>query len=247
MKAVAFVGFKDSGKTETIVSVSRELGKLGLKVGVLKKAHGKIDVEGKDSSRLSEVSDVVVLISDLGKGAAFFKSLDVSKALSLLSNVDVLLLEGFKELKVLPKVYCLREESELEELEDGLGIAISGRIAEYRRGEEIKGLRVYDPREDSKELAEKILRKGFMLPGLNCGECGMNCYEMAKRIVSGERSPEDCKVRRTRVRIFADGKEIPLKPWVQELVENVVRGIVSSLKGCTGKEGEIKLIVEGKK
>ncbi len=248
MRGVAFVGFKDSGKTEAIICVCRELKKMGMKVGVIKKAHGEIDVKGKDSSKLSEVSDAVVLLSNIGTGAAFYSSFNFEKALSLVGGIDVLLLEGFKEIKTLPKVYCLRDESELEELDDGLGMAISGVIASYRRGEELKGLRVYDARRDAKELAELIAERGFMLPGMNCGECGeKGCYEMAKKIVLGLRRPEECGVLRGRVKVIVEGREIPLKPWVKELVENVIRGLISSLKGCTGEEERIEIIIEGKK
>ncbi len=228
MKAVAFVGYKKSGKTTTIEAVARVLKERGYRVGIAKSMHTGFDREGSDSWRFSRVADyVLVKANDID--AFLFKSRDINAFFSMMPDVDFLLLEGFKSLGHVPKVICAKSREDVEKLNDGLAIAVSGLIA-GEGVDEIDGLPVI---KDPEKLAELIEKRAFMLPNIDCGLCGFRCAEMARMIVRGEKRLKDCVVlsSKPRVTVRIDGQVLPMKDWVQELVEKTIRGMLSSMKG----------------
>ncbi|RLF91093.1 molybdopterin-guanine dinucleotide biosynthesis protein B [Thermococci archaeon] len=242
MRAVAFVGFKKSGKTTSLEAVARELKKRGYRIGIAKSMHATFDREGSDTWRFSGVADYVLVKAE-DTDAFLFKAKDLNALLSMMPDVDFLLLEGFKSIKHVPKVICAREESEVKELNDGLGIAVSGVIANDE-SDRIEGLPVMNALRDVEKLADLIERKAFMLPNIDCRMCGFDCYNMAKLIVKGEKTLKDCVVlnQRAKVIVKVDGKILPMKDWVQELVEKTVKGMLSAMKGY--KEGrKIEIII----
>ncbi|ASJ15790.1 molybdopterin-guanine dinucleotide biosynthesis protein MobB [Thermococcus chitonophagus] len=238
MKAMAFVGFKKSGKTTTIEAVAKVLKEKGYRVVIAKSMHVDFDREGTDTWRFSKVADAV-LVRAHDTDALLFKAKDINALFSMVS-ADVMLLEGFKGIKHVPKVICAKSEEEVKKLNDGLAIAVSGVIAS-KGIKEIDGLPVI---KEPEKLAELVLKRGFMLPNIDCGLCGFNCAEMAKLIVKGEKSVDDCVVlsSKPRVIIKIDGQVLPLKDWVQELVEKTIKGMLSAMKGY--REGRrIEIII----
>ena len=239
MKAMAFVGFKKSGKTTTIEAVAKVLKEKGYRIVIAKSMHVDFDREGTDTWRFSKVADAV-LVRAHDTDALLFKAKDINALFSMVST-DVMLLEGFKGIKHVPKVICAKSEEEVKELNDGLAIAVSGVIAS-KGIKEIDGLPVIDATKEPEKLAELVLKRGFMLPNIDCGLCGFNCAEMAKLIVRGEKSVNDCVVlsSKPKVTIKIDGQVLPLKDWVQELVEKTIKGMLSAMKGYReGKKIEI--------
>jgi molybdopterin-guanine dinucleotide biosynthesis protein B len=234
MRAVAFVGFKKSGKTTTVERVARELKKRGYKVGIAKSMHTNFDRKDSDTWKLKRVADYVIVRAQ-DTDALLFEAKDLNALLSAMPEVDFLLLEGFKDAKHLPKVICAKNEEEVKVLNDGLAIAVSGLISNELRT--FDGLEVINALENPKRLADLIEEKAFILPNINCGLCGLNCYEMAKLIVKGEKTTEDCVVLSSKPKVIVkiDGKELPMKDWVQELVEKTIKGMLSTMKGY--KEG----------
>ncbi|MFA4701648.1 molybdopterin-guanine dinucleotide biosynthesis protein B [Pyrococcus kukulkanii] len=239
MKAMAFVGFKKSGKTTTVEAVAKVLKEKGYRIAIAKSMHVDFDREGTDTWRFSKVADAV-LVRAHDTDALLFKAKDINALLSMVS-ADVMLLEGFKGIKHVPKVICAKSEEEVKELNDGLAVAVSGVIAS-KGIKEIDGLPVIDATKEPEKLAELVLKRGFMLPNIDCGLCGFNCAEMARLIVRGEKSVNDCVVlsSRPKVTIKIDGQVLPLKDWVQELVEKTIKGMLSAMKGYReGKKIEI--------
>ncbi|MFA4641346.1 molybdopterin-guanine dinucleotide biosynthesis protein B [Pyrococcus kukulkanii] len=239
MKAIAFVGFKKSGKTTTVEAVAKVLKEKGYRIVIAKSMHVDFDREGTDTWRFSKVADAV-LVRAHNTDALLFKAKDINALLSMVS-ADVMLLEGFKGIKHVPKVICAKSEEEVKELNDGLAVAVSGVIAS-KGIKEIDGLPVIDATKEPEKLAELVLKRGFMLPNIDCGLCGFNCAEMARLIVRGEKSVNDCVVlsSRPKVTIKIDGQVLPLKDWVQELVEKTIKGMLSAMKGYReGKKIEI--------
>jgi len=241
MRAVAFVGFKKSGKTTTVEAVAKALKERGYRVAIAKSMHASFDREGTDTWRFSKVADEVVVRAN-DTDALLFRAKDINALLSTVS-ADFLLLEGFKSIQHVPKVICARSEEEVKELNDGLAIAVSGVIAGSGiRG--IDGLPVIDATEEPKKLADLIERRAFMLPNIDCGLCGFSCAEMARMIVRGEKTVGDCVVlsQRPRVTVKIDGQVLPMKDWVQELVEKTVKGMLSAMKGY--REGrKIEIVI----
>lgn len=124
---VQLVGPSGSGKTTVIVSVSRRLKNLGFKVAVVKHTHHHVDVPGKDSWRFIEEggADYAVVLRGSGERVAVFTGdQSIDRVVGELSKtVDVILVEGFEDLRLGYKVELgggenLEEVSEkvLEEL-----------------------------------------------------------------------------------------------------------------------------------
>ncbi|WP_048147964.1 molybdopterin-guanine dinucleotide biosynthesis protein B [Palaeococcus ferrophilus] len=233
MRAVAFVGFKKSGKTTTVEAVARVLRNRGYRVAIAKSMHTEFDREGTDTWRFSKVADsVIVRASDTD--ALLFKAKDINALLSMV-QADFLLLEGFKDIHHVPKVVCARGEEDFRELNDGLAIAVSGVIAESGV-EAIDGLPVINALTEAERLANVVEKRAFMLPNIDCGMCGFRCADMARMIVKGEKTVKDCVVlsQKPRVTVKIDGQVLPMKDWVQELVEKTIKGMLSAMKGYRG-------------
>ena len=230
MRGVAFVGFKKSGKTTTVEAVARVLKERNYRVAIAKSMHADFDREGSDTWRFSKVADAV-LVRAHDTDALLFKAKDVNALFSMVS-ADFLLLEGFKSIQHVPKVICARSEADVGKLNDGLAIAVSGVIASTGV-EEIDGLPVIDATKEPERLADLVEERAFMLPNIDCGLCGFKCAEMARMIVRGEKTLRDCVVlsSKPKVTVKIDGQVLPMKDWVQELVEKTIKGMLSAMKG----------------
>jgi len=230
MKAVAFVGFKKSGKTTTVEAVARVLKERGYRVAIAKSMHSNFDRENSDTWRFSRVADAV-LVRAHDTDALLFKAKDINALFSMVS-ADFLLLEGFKSIQHVPKVICARNKEDVKELNDGLAVAVSGVIASTGV-EEIEGLPVIDATREPEKLADLVEKRAFMLPNIDCGLCGFRCAEMARMIVKGEKTVKDCVVlsSKPKVTVKVDGQPLPMRDWVQELVEKTIKGMLSAMKG----------------
>ncbi|ASJ07546.1 molybdopterin-guanine dinucleotide biosynthesis protein B [Thermococcus pacificus] len=230
MRAVAFVGVKKSGKTTTVEAVARVLRERGYRVAIAKSMHAEFDREGTDTWRFSQVADSVIVRAN-DTDALLFKAKDINALFSMV-NADFLLLEGFKSVQHVPKVICAKSEEDVRELNDGLAVAVSGVVAgnEVR---EIDGLPVIDATKEPEKLADLVEKRAFMLPNIDCGLCGFKCAEMARMIVKGEKTLRDCVVlsSKPKVTVKIDGQVLPMKDWVQELVEKTIKGMLSAMKG----------------
>ena len=241
MRAVAFVGFKKSGKTTTVEGVAKVLKERGYRVVIAKSMHADFDREGTDTWRFSQVADSVI-VRATNTDALLFKAKDINALFSMV-NTDFLLLEGFKSVQHIPKVICARSGEDVKELNDGLAIAVSGVIGGEGL-EEIEGLPVIDATKEHEKLADLIEKRAFMLPNIDCGMCGFTCGKMARMIVNGEKTLKDCVVlsQKPKVTVKIDGQVLPMKDWVQELVEKTVKGMLSAMKGY--REGrKIEIVI----
>jgi len=242
VRAVAFVGFKKSGKTTTVEAVARVLKERGYRVAIAKSMHADFDREGSDTWRFSKVADEVIVRAH-DTDALLFKAKDINALFSMVS-ADFLLLEGFKSIQHVPKVICARSKEDVRELNDGLAIAVSGVIASSDV-DEIDGLPVIDATKEPSRLADLVKERAFMLPNIDCGLCGFKCSEMARMIVKGEKTPKDCVVlsSKPKVTVKIDGQVLPMKDWVQELVEKTIKGMLSAMKGY--REGRrIEIVIK---
>ncbi|MEM3012606.1 MAG: molybdopterin-guanine dinucleotide biosynthesis protein B, partial [Candidatus Hadarchaeales archaeon] len=166
-------GYKDSGKTEVVVGLVRELVRRGYRVGTVKhlSRHPTIDREGTDTWRHAEAgSEVVVAVS--GEEVAVRerrKKPELEEVLLSLRGLDFVILEGFTGEEVV-KVKVARSEEEARELDDEFTAAFVGKG--------VKGKPVF-PLRASGALADLVEeRAATPTGGLDCGECGFgSCRE----------------------------------------------------------------------
>ncbi len=97
---VCFAGWSGSGKTTLIEKLIPALSDRGLRVAVVKHdAHGLFfDGAGKDSRRFSDAGAVCSVVNGPGETAVFLRRpLGLEQTLSLIRDVDLILVEGYKD------------------------------------------------------------------------------------------------------------------------------------------------------
>ena len=85
-----------------------------------------------------------------------------------------------------------------------------------------------------------ILKK---LPRFNCEKCGYSsCYDAAIAIYNGKIKLSDCPPlsikQEMKTRITVHGVEIPIQPFVSEIIQSSIIGMISALKGVSIKGNE---------
>ena len=111
---LAFVGYKNSGKTTLMAGLVRRLKDLGFGVGYLKHdVHGfEIDHPGKDTHSVAQAGASHVFISDANRQAILKPAPEHPGHLLDLLEPDLLLVEGYKGLP-LPRLALLDPEGRL--------------------------------------------------------------------------------------------------------------------------------------
>lgn len=225
-------GYQDSGKTTTVERLVSALAEDGLKVASVKhSAHADLgETRGKDSWRHALAgSDPVVLMSPEGSVLRTRTRLPVDGVVGMLMTSfapDVILIEGLKDGPH-PKV-------SLGDIKPRKGTVMSNPPLEE--------LLAYVRKEVA---AERVLAT---LPGLNCHKCGLDCVSMARAVAEGRRTVQNCKeLASVGVSITVGGKRIAAGRFVSDIVDDTVRGMLSSLKGYEqGKDIEIRLKAKGR-
>ncbi len=219
---IGVVGYHNTGKTTLICKLIEQLRARGYSVSTIKnipKDGFFMDIEGKDTWKHGESGAGVVVASTSDETAFIMKTgMSLDRILRITDNMtspDVILVEGHKT-EAIPKI-------------------VLGEMP--IKGED--NVRRYDPATDDFEgllgyIIETIEVKKVCnrLPGMNCGKCGYDdCMEMAEAIFRGEKAISDCLMQGGFVRATVDGKEIPMGPFVQDIVSKTIFGMVASLKG----------------
>jgi molybdopterin-guanine dinucleotide biosynthesis protein B len=241
-KVVGIVGYQDSGKTTLTRALARMLVSRGHKVAAIKHSSHHLDLPGKDTAMLREAVSQVGFISS-HESAVFWKTpLSLENIIPYL-EADIILLEGFKKEKTVPKIICLRGEPDdadrdrSEDLFDGLAICAIGPANQIGR----IAVPLFS-RDEVGKIAGLVEEKAFKLPNLDCGGCGHErCYDLAREIVAGRGSVEECVSLRPAVEIKIDGQPMPMNPFIAGIVRRTILGMLSSLKGFKNGMIEIKL------
>ncbi len=239
MKAVGIIGYKKSGKTTLLVNLARELTERGHTVSSVKHVSCDLDLPETDTSMHREFAHQVAAISPTESAIFFRESMNLEEMLNYL-KADFILIEGFKREKTFPKIVCLREGDDPETLLDGLEICVVGASPDGQTGINVP---VLDAEKDIGKMADLVEEKAFKLPGLNCEACGYKtCYELAQQIIKGSKTISDCRSLNADVQIKIDGRIMPAKPFISDMVGKTITGMLSSLKGY--RKGRIEIKIE---
>jgi molybdopterin-guanine dinucleotide biosynthesis adapter protein len=233
-KALSIVGFKKSGKTALMLDLIRELKKRGVKVSAAKFSHHSFDRQDTDTEK---IGGEVIDLAGLTDSETFFSWSGKKYLPDLvpLMSGDVLLVEGGKGLGWLPRVLTLKSPEEATMLDKGLALATMGDVRTD-----------YLPHLDSAAgLADLLLDKGFILPGLDCGSCGYEtCSGLAAKIVFGAAGPGDCLAKGDSLEIKVNGKTLGMNPFVERVICKSILGMLSELKGYS--PGKVEISISGR-
>ena len=232
MKVVGVIGYKKSGKTTLVIRLSQELSRMGYRVAILKHASGDIDFPSSDTSKFRAHAAFVSAISSK-ESEIILKGRKRIEDILTYFDCDIVLIEGFKKEKTFPKIVCIRDKGEENELFDGLQLF----TASFNEG--ISDFAIEND-DHIKKMAALVSEKSFKLPNLNCGHCGYeSCYGLAMEIVKGKKSTANCVSLNPPISVKVDGVEFPLNPFMSNLFKNSFLAMLSSLKGF--KKGRLEI------
>jgi len=232
VKVVGVIGYKKSGKTTLVIRLSQELSRMGYSVAILKHASEDIDFPSSDTSKFRAHAAFVSAISSK-ESEIILKGRKRIEDILTYFDCDIVLIEGFKKEKTFPKIVCIRDKGEENELFDGLQLF----TASFNEG--ISDFAIEND-DHIKKMAALVSEKSFKLPNLNCGHCGYeSCFDLAKEIVKGKKSIANCISLNPSISIKVDGTEFPLNPFMSNLYKNSFLAMLSSLKGF--KKGRLEI------
>lgn len=232
MKVVGITGYKKSGKTTLGVKLSQELSQQGISVGILKHVSGEMNFPDTDSSRYKPHVKMIWAVSQNESEIVLKGNKSVEDMLALFDS-DIVFVEGFKNEKTFPKIVCLRDKNDKNELLDDLEVA----TASFK--EDIADFQINN-HEHIRKIASIAMSEAFKLPNLDCGACGYEtCYNLSKEIVSKNESIDKCVSLHPPVSVKVDGIALPLNSFTSEMFKRTILAMISTLKGA--KKGKVQI------
>jgi len=239
LRVIVIAGRKKSGKTRVIEGLVKELINRGYRVGTVKhvpKQGFTLDQSGTDTWRHAQAgSKTVVCISPDEVATLEKRKLGLGEILLSLRDLDFVILEGFGSVENLVKIMVARNEDEASELDDDFTVGFMGQGV----GEKT----VLEP-DDFKAIADLVEQKALPpTAGLDCGDCGYGtCKEFVLAALAGKAPKNGCRPLFGRVLLTVDGRRVPLKIFMQDLIAGTIAGMLTSLKGAKGEEIKIEVI-----
>jgi len=235
MKVIGVIGFSNSGKTSLILQLVEEFQRRDKMVVVIKHSSDLAQVKGKDTEKYMSIKVPSFFLSDEQTWAFWKGSFSLENLLSHI-NAEIVIVEGYKQARSYPRIVCVNSDENADELFAGIEIAQWGKKEYSRHSVPLVS--------DVSALCDLIEEKAFKLPDLNCGQCGhLNCHDFAKAILEGKGKIESCEPLFSDLKIWIDGREIPMNRFVQNCFKGTVTGFLSALKGVS-KKGKIKIEFE---
>ena len=223
---LAISGYHNAGKTILTLSLYEILRKKGYKIAVIKSSKEKdvlTDIPKKDTWLYREagipavgffqenlftlyLNPKLIGISSLKDWYVYF--------LSLFWSYDLVILEGFKSLDLVYKIWVVKEDNEdLKKIKKNLKNLIGFVVKENKR----KWETLY-PEEKFFSFDEKT--------------------ELIKCI------EELIKMYQTRILLRVNKKKIPLKSFVEDILIYPLLGFVKALKGVPGEINELEIKIK---
>lgn len=235
MKVFSVFGFTGSGKTTTIENIIKELKARRYSVGSVKEIHYEdfaIDIVGSNTHRHKVAGAQLVTARGYFETDVLFpEKLPIERILSFYDQ-DYVVLEGVTDYN-LPKILTAKSIEEIEERIDESVFAISGRISNEM--DSYKGIPVINSLQNLSELVDLVEEKVFSkLPDFDpkcCTACGYDCRSLGIKILNGEAKRSDCILDESKISLFINEQKIDMVPFVQNILSNTVKGIVSELQG----------------
>lgn len=236
MKAIAIVGKKKTGKTTMGLALVKKLTEKGYKVGVLKHSHHGFDgAEGADTEEYKKIASCVAAYSPSESFVSWRQERTVQDLVPLM-DADVLVMEGGNKVGWLPRVIMVREDNDDKEFYPELAL------------KQIPACSPDSPPSDEllEELADLVIDKGFILPGLNCKACGRDyCMDFVADIIAGKARVSGCQAMKTQMSVTCNGSELGFNPFVADMLSAGITAMLQQLKGYVPGDIEIKIKNQG--
>lgn len=239
MKVIMIKGITKTGKTTTAEAVIRELRRRGYTVGSVKEIHFEdftMETEGSNTHRHKLAGANPVTARGLSETDIMFDhTLDIDDVLDYYHQ-DYVVLEGDSGANC-PVIITGKTVQQLDDQYNDRTIAVSGVISEelgsYRDVPVINGM------TDVEKLVDLIEEKTpDRMPNYSadcCAACGTDCRGLTARVIRGTGSPSECILKGQSVRLYVGDEEIPMVPFVKNMVRSVSEAMVRQLDGY--KEG----------
>jgi molybdopterin-guanine dinucleotide biosynthesis adapter protein len=247
MKVFSIFGYTQSGKTTIAEALISELTKRRYTVGSVKEIHFEqfhIDTPGTNTDRHKmHGAEPVTARGYTETDVMYSRKLTLPEIL-VHYNQDYVVCEGVTDYN-LPKIIAAKTVEELEERWENGIFAVSGKVAEIL-DDTYRGVPVFNILEKSQELTDLVIDKVFeLLPDVDkkcCNVCGYGCRGLTQKIIEGKASRSDCIQKTSSIKLFINGREIGMVPFVEEVLRNACIGVVSTLSGYReGSRIEVKI------
>ncbi|MHA1378938.1 MAG: molybdopterin-guanine dinucleotide biosynthesis protein B [Candidatus Helarchaeota archaeon] len=238
-KYFSIVGFSNTGKTTIIVDIIKYLVNKGYIVGVCKYIHHRgfgIDVPDKDTTKFYENgAKIVSYISPDASGIINVEKNGINQTFRNIENkVDYLILEGFRKFTGVPKLVLIKEESDMDSLIDDFTIGVTSHLVD------VSNHKLYIKQEDIPEFVEK--KALAPMSSLNCLKCGYkSCRDFYMALLKGKEDSSKCVLQVRNVELYINDKLILINPFVEDIFQKVLLGIVQTLQKPNEKVNSIKI------
>ncbi len=235
---------------EGIVS---HLSRKGVSLIVVKQSHEpQIDL-GSDAGRYWNAgARAVVVVSPSETVVYKERTASLKEAiLRLPYYFPLVIAEGFRGCDVGKAIAIVENEEELKHIanEPGIWFIVSHDfdIVEKAREMGMNALLF----EDVEALAGEIYKDAVstllsLIPGKDCEICGVgSCLELAEALLTRDIEPIECPLL-TKTTVVVNDKPLHLDPVIENLLRNLVRAFLSSIKGVppTAKKFRVEVSLE---
>lgn len=214
MKIFMVKGAHNSGKTTLVAGVIRELKARGYSVGTIKDIHTedfRMDRPGTDTSLHADAGASLVIARGLAETDVLFQYKLQFSQMLPLFTQDFLILEGDPGVNC-PNMVTGHDEIDLNQRCDAHTVCFGGVAGEILA--EYLDKPVFRTKTQIKEITDLIEEKAMETKN---------------------------KKEERELKLYFDGEEVPMVPFVESLIRATILGIVGELKGF---EGTTKVKIE---
>lgn len=237
MKIITVNGVTQSGKTTVCETIIHGLRDKGFSVGSVKEIHFEqfaIDTDpNANTNRHRKAGSQLVTARGMHETDILYQEMLPITEILKHYNHDYVILEGVTDLNV-PRIITAHTEKEVEERIDGRAVLVSGRIANEELDTVCK-LPVINALTQSEKLIQFVIENAIEpFPNFDkkcCGKCGYDCKEFAERVIQKREDANNCVLKNQSVHLTVNGNEIPMVPFVQQILKNSVLAVAKELDG----------------
>lgn len=242
---------KKAGKTSLGMQLVSELLKRNVKVAVIKHCHREIDLADKDTYRYQNAGALeIIAIDDKRIVKIIPKTFSLTQLLQYIDpHIPLVIVEGFRRENVGIAIGIVNSKVELREIiskTSNLKCIVAPK--NLCRDLNTFNIKCFD-RNDVNSLVNFIISYAKetllnLVPRLNCRMCGLeSCNEFIDSVLKGSKLLINCP-HLSKVRLRVNGKFIYINPFVRAIIQNVILGIVNTLKDIPREYKRIELELE---